>query len=594
MLPSAAAADSLWRAEYFDFQSLTGTPVAIVDEDAINHRWGNHGPGHGLGPHNFSVRWTAYTEFADGTWVFKAYTDDGVRLFVDGQVLIDEWHDHPPTLYERQLYLTPGFHSIRVEYYQNVGDATAIVWWERLYPTSPVWRAEYFNNPYLVGAPTLVRDEANIYYAWGTGAPAPGIAADNFSVRWTGTIQAPVGADYTFQTTSDDGVRVWIDGGLLIDQWRDQPATTAAAVRFVSAGAHPVIVEYYDRHGPSLIYFTFGTDEPSVPDIPVPSSEVIVDNLDPGFQKGGPNSSWYYRSVGYKGHTYWTYNSDAVMYNFAKWVPQLPQAGNYEVFAFVPRQRADTRSARYRIYHNGEEHSHWVNQSIYFDKWVSLGTYHFSADGSEHVYLDDVTGEPYAAYKIGFDAVKFVLVGAPVPTPVPPPTATPPSPTATPVGPTATPTTVPSCGITPILGFGQVWNAHADVRTRLGCPTEPEISTWSAEQTLISGYMFWRGDLRLIYALYDNGTWESFVDTWYEGDLEWDPTIIPPAGYIQPKRGFGKVWREQAGVKDKLSWASAEERGLHATWQGYDGGMMLWSAAHGVFVLYNDGTWMRY
>ncbi len=603
MLPSAAlAADSLWRAEYFDNQSLTGTPVMVVDEAAINYRWGNHGPGYGIGIHNFSVRWTAYPDFADGTWVFKAYTDDGVRLFVDGQVLIDEWHDHPPTLYERQIYLTPGYHSVRVDYYQNIGDATAIVWWERLSSPSPVWRAEYFNNPYLIGAPVLVRDEANIYYDWGMGSPAPGVAADNFSVRWTGTINVTASGNYTFQTTSDDGVRVWVDGGLLIDQWRDQPATTASAVRFVSAGAHPVIVEYYDRYSTSLIYFAWGlgTPIPPGPIPPIPSSEIIVDNLDPGFQKGGPSSSWYYRSVGYKGHTYWTYNSDTAVYNFAKWVPQLPQAGNYEVFAFIPKQRADTRSARYRIYHNGEEHSHWVNQSIYFDKWVSLGTYYFAASGSEHVYLDDVTGEPYAAYKIGFDAVKFVLGGGVVPTPVPPPTATPVGPTSTPVSPTTTPIaptvtpTVPSCAITPILGFGEVWNTYPDVRSRLGCPTQLEINTWSAEQTFISGYMFWRSDLRLIYAVYNNGTWESFVDTWYEGDTEWDPTIIPPSGYIQPKRGFGKVWRDQAGVRDKLSWATTEERGLNASWQGYDGGLMLWSDALGIFVLYNDGTWSRY
>jgi len=165
---------------------------------------------------------------------------------------------------------------------------------------------------------------------------------------------------------------------------------------------------------------------------------------------------------------------------------------------------------------------------------------------------------------------------------------------AGPAGPGTPTPTLPTCSITPILGFGRIWTTYATVRSRLGCPNQLETNTWSGEQTLVGGYMFWRGDLRLIYALYNNGTWQSFVDTWYEGDQEWDPAIVAPAGYYQPKRGFGKVWREQAGVRDKLSWGTIEERGTNASWQGYEGGMMLWSGNLGIFVLYNDGTWSHY
>jgi len=625
MLPSVSIAQTpvVWRAEYFENRNLTGTPVVVVEEDAINHRWYDHGPGYGIRANHFSARWTAYPEFAEGTYLFKTYTDDGVRLFVDGQVLIDQWRDQTATLFEQPLHLSAGFHSVRVEYYQDIGDATAIVWWERLSgPIAPLWRAEYFNNPYLVGVPVFIRDEASTNYDWGADAPAPGVATDNFSVRWTGSVYFDTSAVYTFTLTADDGARAWVDGGLLLDQWVGQAGQTGVASRYVTQGMHPVIVEYYEISGDASIQFSWQVaPEPGItPDttpqpteVPTPTGEVIVDDQDAGFQKGGPSSSWYSRSVGYKGHTYWTYNSDAQVYNFAKWVPELPQAGNYEVYAFIPKQRADTTSARYRIYHDGEEHSFWVNQSVYFDEWVSLGTYYFAANGTEHVYLDDVTGEPYASRKIGFDAVKFVSTEGPMPTatdtPVAPtvtPTTTPIAPTPTTVEPTATATTtqvpstptptptLPACSITPILGFGQIWNTYPEVRDRLGCPVEVELNTWSAEETFIGGYMFWRGDLRLIYALYNDGTWQSFVDTWNEGDLEWDPTIVPPSGYYQPKRGFGKVWREQPGVRDKLSWATTEERGLGASWQAYQGGLMLWSDVHGIFVLYNDGTWSRY
>ncbi len=637
LLPSSATAQEPWRAEYFDNRNLTGTPVVVRDESAIDHEWRNNAPAEGVPHDHFSARWTGYIYFEGGNYLFKAYTDDGVRVWVDGQLIIDHWYDQIATLHEQTLDVSNGWHSIRMDYYENIGDATAMLWWVRLYGdvTSQLWRAEYFNNPWLIGAPVVVRDEFEINYQWGSGAPVAGVAADNFSVRWTGSIHFGRNEFYTFYVTSDDGVRMWVDGALLIDQWRDQSATTFSAGRYLTQGTHPIIVEYYDRGGSATIkvWWQPGTAPPQPPTAvppqpPVPPCEVIVDNLDAGFQKGGPSSSWYYRSVGYLGHTYWTYNSDAQVYNFAKWIPQLPQAGNYAVYAFIPRQRADTKSARYRIHHGGQEGSRYIDQSVYFDKWVPLGTYYFSADGSEYVYLDDVTGEPYASRKIGFDAVKFVCEAPPVPTATPtpwvvtpaPPTATPtpwvvtatpapvtatpwvitatpsePTPTSTVPGeePTATPVP-PECTITPILGFGRVWNTYATVRTRLGCPAELETNTWSAEQTFIGGYMFWRSDLRLIYALYNDGTWESFVDNWNEGDLEWDPTIVAPAGYYQPKRGFGLVWREQAGVRSKLSWGTIEERGLNASWQTYDGGMMLWSGALGIFVLYDDGTWSRY
>jgi hypothetical protein len=635
-LPSASLAEGPWRAEYFSNPSLTGQPVLVRDESAVNWDWGHGRPSDALPFDYFSARWTNYAWFDTGRYSLKAYTDDGVRVWLDGQVVMDYWYNQPATLHEQIIDVAAGYHSVRAEYYEHIGLAVAMVWWDWISGpvTTQVWRTEYYNNPYLMGTPVLVRDESDVNYDWGSAAPAPGVAADNFSVRWTGSIAFGQAGTYTFNATADDGIRVWLDGGLLIDKWQDQASTTFSTSRYVAQGIHPMIVEYYDHTESAKVRVWWQSDSatpsptsPTSAVTPAPTSpgttsgEVIVDDLDTGFQKGGPESSWYYRSVGYRSHTYWTYSSDTQVYNYAKWVPQLPQAGDYEVFVYIPSQRADTQSARYRINHNGQDHYYTVNQSLYFDKWVSLGSYYFADTGTEYVYLDDITGEPYASHKIGFDAVKFNLAGAVVPTATrvptvtptktsavvtgtPPPThtpwvvtATPGQPTATSVPPTATPTAttvLPSCSITPILGFGRIWTTYDTVRSRLGCPNQLETNTWSGEQTCIGGYMFWREDLRLIYALYSNGTWQSFVDNWHEGDQEWDPAIVAPGGYYQPKRGFGKVWREQPGVRDKLSWGTIEERGINASWQGYEGGLMLWSGNLSFFVLYNDGTWSRY
>ncbi len=73
---------------------------------------------------------------------------------------------------------------------------------------------------------------------------------------------------------------------------------------------------------------------------------------------------------------------------------------------FVPHDHATTTSAKYTVRANGSTYTATVNQSIYYDQWVTLGTYYFSDSGSEYVELTDATGESGSTYrKIGFDAV---------------------------------------------------------------------------------------------------------------------------------------------------------------------------------------------
>ena len=83
----------------------------------------------------------------------------------------------------------------------------------------PNWQASYWNNQTLSGSPALVRDDVQVGFNWGNGSPAPGlINADHFSARWTRNIEATPGK-YRFTTTSDDGIRVWVDNVLIIDRW---------------------------------------------------------------------------------------------------------------------------------------------------------------------------------------------------------------------------------------------------------------------------------------------------------------------------------------------------------------------------------------
>ena len=83
------------------------------------------------------------------------------------------------------------------------------------------WQGEYYSNQWLSGAPTLIRYESAtpINYDWNYGSPDQRIPVDHFLVRWTRLVYFD-GGRYVFTTESDDGVRLYVDGNLVIDKWR--------------------------------------------------------------------------------------------------------------------------------------------------------------------------------------------------------------------------------------------------------------------------------------------------------------------------------------------------------------------------------------
>jgi chitodextrinase len=114
------------------------------------------------------------------------------------------------------------------------------------------WRGEYYSNPNLSGAPALVRNDVAVSFNWGASAPAAGFPADGFSARWTRSLSFPAGL-YRFWLTVDDGVRVWVDNSLVIDQWHDSSPTTHVAEVNLADGTRTIRIEYYERSGGSQI-----------------------------------------------------------------------------------------------------------------------------------------------------------------------------------------------------------------------------------------------------------------------------------------------------------------------------------------------------
>jgi glucose/arabinose dehydrogenase len=116
--------------------------------------------------------------------------------------------------------------------------------------------AKYFPNRTVSGAPALTRCEpAPLAHDFGSSSPT-GVGPDNFSARWSGTFHFPSGT-YRFRATASDGIRVWVDDALLIDEWRDQSRTTFTASRALSAGPHRVKVQWYEATGNAVAGLTW-------------------------------------------------------------------------------------------------------------------------------------------------------------------------------------------------------------------------------------------------------------------------------------------------------------------------------------------------
>ncbi len=135
---------------------------------------------------------------------------------------------------------------------------------------------------------------------------------------------------------------------------------------------------------------------------------VIVDNTDPGFSKSSLGWSPYVSGSAYNLNYFYT-NSDSDGTRWAEWKPVLSQSGNYDVFVWWVANRSRNSSVSYTIHHNGVTDSACCyDQRLSGGQWRSIGTYYFSAGGSEYVKLNAVSlgSSRYCA-----DAVKFVRSG---------------------------------------------------------------------------------------------------------------------------------------------------------------------------------------
>lgn len=184
--------------------------------------------------------------------------------------------------------------------------------------------------------------------------------------------------------------------------------------------------------------------------------------------------------------------------------------------------------------------------------------------------------------------------------------------TATPPGTPAVPTSDPNvlatmppapgsttiCLGIPAAGLNNALAIYPELSQRLGCPLGSFGPTVTATQDYEHGMMLYEQSTGSIYVLtFADFRFRRFSDTWMEGV---DPDAggeTPPTGLIEPRRGFGKVWRSNPDVRAALGWAISDEQGASATLQVFEHGRVLYLPQHGhTMVLIEDpggagGVW---
>ena len=132
--------------------------------------------------------------------------------------------------------------------------------------------ATYFDNPDLTGI-TESRIDPTVDFNWGGGSPDPAIGYSAFSARWTGRVLPQTSETYTFYTTTSDGVRLWVNNQLLIDQWANQPTTTlSGSIALTANQSASIKLEYFCSTGTGVANLSWSSA--TVPQQTIPRGQL--------------------------------------------------------------------------------------------------------------------------------------------------------------------------------------------------------------------------------------------------------------------------------------------------------------------------------
>ena len=279
------------RAELFRGDNFDQKVMERIDKQ-VDWLWGRNSPAPDLPIDHFSIRWTGWLKPPKtGGYRLMIINDDSSRLTIDDKVVLDDWHEHDPSSRHVSVYLSDQPHSIRMEYahHQSGGALMSLRWLPAGTDVECVVPAECFfhdkaaadaalpptrppepvtTSPDKAGTRGLCADffeglefdrkvisrvDYQVDWLWGLDAPAPTVPANRFSARWRGFLQSPWPGRYKLAAIHDDGVRVWLDGQLILDDWRDTPAARTSAEVELTGQRQPIRIEYFQDGATALL-----------------------------------------------------------------------------------------------------------------------------------------------------------------------------------------------------------------------------------------------------------------------------------------------------------------------------------------------------
>jgi len=302
--PTMPPVPTTWNVEYFSGVTLSGSPIKVEQKANIDYNLGLGAPSAGVPADNFSIRASRMLHLHEpGIYRFTVRADDGVRLKINGATVIDKFIDQSATTYTYD-YIAPFHtdHDVVLEYYEKYVDAVLELSWTMIAPITPqptisptptvtpaptvaptptatptiaptivpsptptiaptptptassVWSGSFWNNISLAGSPAANANYPELNFNWGVNSPIAGVRNEDFSARFTRTMTFSP-RQYTISVTADDGVRVFVNGVLVIDKWINQSATTYTHTMNLS-GSTSITVEYYDHVVDAVLNFS--------------------------------------------------------------------------------------------------------------------------------------------------------------------------------------------------------------------------------------------------------------------------------------------------------------------------------------------------
>jgi formylglycine-generating enzyme required for sulfatase activity len=310
--PRPATADGhgllavIYEGEDFD------SPQKERIDPIVDWMWGYGPPDRDFRNDDFSVRWTGWLKApTPGTYELTVIAGNGMRVWLDDQQIIDAWSGQFLRPVSVKTDLTAKPQALRVDYHAAKGSALASLRWTlpdsnlmvpiptqalfydrevaeqakvELTPEPPLilstedrppngLLAELFRGNTFEQLVTS-RVDRRVDWFWGNGPPHPGMPASWYSIRWTGTLRPPKPGEYTLIIVSDDAARLFLDGNLLIDDFRRHGLSRRGRKLFLEDRPHELKYEYYSEGGVNACSLRWIPPEETI-EVPIPDTALV-------------------------------------------------------------------------------------------------------------------------------------------------------------------------------------------------------------------------------------------------------------------------------------------------------------------------------